>query len=622
MKKRSPITIAALLTVLCYATTESAFGRGGRGGGGGARMGGGGFSGGGMARPGGGFSGGMARPMPSPSINRSPSLSRAAPSVSRPSMPSNFGGSRPASSLGSGSLSTGSLGSRPFGPSSGGIGSGSHTAARPTLPSGGASQLPQFGGGAAGNRPATFDRPTQGQVSNFLNMPGGSNAARPGADGGGINHTTTGPGGNTIYRGDHGTVIKGDSGAVAIGGGTVTGPGGTTIGGAGAIGVKEGPAGGTHVAGKGVAGATNNGNTAVAGGSFSGSKGPGGATAGQGSGFIAGSGSQGAGIAAGSASGVRGPGGAAAGSVSGIGAINTGGDTRVAGGAAAGVRGPAGGAAGTAGGFRGSVDGGGFTGQAGAGSGIRGPAGNTWTNAGRASIVNGQIVAGARWGTVNGNFTHWGAFGPGWIAGYPGAWWPGKWAWGLTAWATTGWAVAGDYCGCYGEPMYYDYGEDVTYQDDTVYYGDQPVAAADQYYHQAMILAMRGLQPSASQDWLPLGVFGLVAEGQSQAEKVLQLAVNKDGILRGNLYDALSDTNTPVFGAVDKPTQRVALMMQGNDSVVLETGLYNLTNDESTALVHFDAVRRENRTLVRLQQPAEGQAAPATQAPSSAAQSF
>ena len=42
-----------------------------------------------------------------------------------------------------------------------------------------------------------------------------------------------------------------------------------------------------------------------------------------------------------------------------------------------------------------------------------------------------------------------------------------------------------------------------------------------------------------------------------------------------------------------------------NDSLVMEIGLYNLTNDEVPALIHFDADRREPRTLIRLKNPEE-----------------
>lgn len=174
-----------------------------------------------------------------------------------------------------------------------------------------------------------------------------------------------------------------------------------------------------------------------------------------------------------------------------------------------------------------------------------------------------------------------------------------------TAWAASGWGTAGSYCGCSGEGCYYDYGGNVTYEDGTVYYGDQPVATAEQYYDQAEQLADSG-QTAQNEEWMPLGVFAVITEPtQTQTDKVIQLAVNKEGVIRGNLHDALADKVIPLVGAVDKKTQRVAVKMEGNDSVVMETGLYNLTNDESPVLVHFSADREEGRTLIRLKQPEE-----------------
>jgi hypothetical protein len=236
------------------------------------------------------------------------------------------------------------------------------------------------------------------------------------------------------------------------------------------------------------------------------------------------------------------------------------------------------------------------------GAAIRGPGGNTVAAGRGASFVNGQFVGGARWSAVNGNFNRWGYFTPGWYGRYPGAWWPGRWAVAGTAWATAAWAFAGPYCGCTSEATYYDYGGNVTYDNGTVYYGDQPVASAEQYYAEAAQIAGAGQTPQ-NEEWLPLGVFAVTTEPtQTQTDKVVQLAVNKDGIIRGNLQDSLSDKVMPV---VDKKSQRVAMKLQGNDSLVVETGLYNLTNDEVPVLVHFAADRVEDRTLIRLKQPEE-----------------
>jgi hypothetical protein len=235
------------------------------------------------------------------------------------------------------------------------------------------------------------------------------------------------------------------------------------------------------------------------------------------------------------------------------------------------------------------------------GAAIRGPGGNVVAAGRGASFANGQFVGGRSWAAVNGNFAHWNYFTGGWFGRNLGAWWPGVW-WAGTAWATATWATAGDYCGCPGPGIYYDYGENVTYEGDTVYYGDESVASADDYYNQADELAASG-QKTENEDWLPLGVFAVVSDAeQTKTDRVVQLAVNKDGVIRGNMQDSLTDNVTPLVGAVDKETQRVAIRMEGNDKVVAETGLYNLTNDEVPILIHFGSDNRETRTLIRLKQ--------------------
>jgi hypothetical protein len=86
---------------------------------------------------------------------------------------------------------------------------------------------------------------------------------------------------------------------------------------------------------------------------------------------------------------------------------------------------------------------------------------------------------------------------------------------------------------------------------------------------------------------------------------VVQLALNKDGVLRGNYYNAVSDATTPVKGSLDKKTQRVAWTIGDKKDQVFETGLYNLTQDETTMLVHFGKDRTEQYKLFRVQQQQE-----------------
>jgi hypothetical protein len=189
-----------------------------------------------------------------------------------------------------------------------------------------------------------------------------------------------------------------------------------------------------------------------------------------------------------------------------------------------------------------------------------------------------------------------------WYSRYPGAWYPNAWA-NEDLWAAMSWDAMDGYFG-YGdtEPMYYDYGNTVTYQDNSVYMNGQDMGTADQYYDQAQTLADTGAQaqPADDQQWMPLGVFAMTHGDQTKANLILQLAVNKDGVIRGNYTATLTNDTKPVQGSVDKKTQRAAWTIGDNKDNVIETGIYNLTKDEAPALVHFGKDKTEQWVLVRL----------------------
>jgi hypothetical protein len=78
--------------------------------------------------------------------------------------------------------------------------------------------------------------------------------------------------------------------------------------------------------------------------------------------------------------------------------------------------------------------------------------------------------------------------------------------------------------------------------------------------------------------------------------------VNKQGVIRGNYTDNVTNKTQVVQGSVDKQTQRVAFTVGDDTTNVVETGLYNLTKDEAPCLLHFGADRTEQWLLVRLTQ--------------------
>ena len=189
----------------------------------------------------------------------------------------------------------------------------------------------------------------------------------------------------------------------------------------------------------------------------------------------------------------------------------------------------------------------------------------------------------------------------------PRAWRPAAWT-AAVFWTGATWGRLSAYCGYPPAPVVYDYGTTVVYEDNSVYYNGEPVATAEQYTEQAAAIADQGqqAQPTDKDEWVSLGVFGMVKGEETEANQIFQLAINKDGVLRGNYYDALSDSTLPVYGAVDKRTQRAAWTVGDRKDTVYETGVGNLTEDETTMLVHFGKDRTQQWTLIRLEQPDEG----------------
>jgi hypothetical protein len=214
-------------------------------------------------------------------------------------------------------------------------------------------------------------------------------------------------------------------------------------------------------------------------------------------------------------------------------------------------------------------------------------------------------VAVARGAAVRNSFNGYDMYGRDWHAANPGGWVPAAWTAGR-AWTPATWPAVGASLGWSGnvQPITYDYGNNVTYQDNQVYYGGQPVASADQYYQQAATLVQSAPPPDpAAPDWFPLGVFALVQKEQSDPHYVIQLAVNKSGTIGGNYSDLVGGSTLPIRGAVDKKTQRIAWVVGNNKDTVGEAGLYNLTQDEAPALIHVGKNKTQQWLLVRLKQP-------------------
>jgi hypothetical protein len=175
-------------------------------------------------------------------------------------------------------------------------------------------------------------------------------------------------------------------------------------------------------------------------------------------------------------------------------------------------------------------------------------------------------------------------------------------------WVVPAWGALAAYCAVTAPPIFYDYGGSVVIVNDIVYDSGQQVATVEQYAQQAEALADTGRQamPDANVEWQPLGVFGLIQGDEKTAQHIFQLAIDKSGVVRGNYYDAVADNTLPVFGSLDPKTQRVAWSIGEKKNIVFETGLNNLTQQQTGVLVHYGKERTQQMELVRLEQPAPG----------------
>jgi hypothetical protein len=105
-----------------------------------------------------------------------------------------------------------------------------------------------------------------------------------------------------------------------------------------------------------------------------------------------------------------------------------------------------------------------------------------------------------------------------------------------------------------------------------------------------------------------LGTFAITKDPKDvDPISAVQLAVNQQGVISGTVYNSETDEAYTVQGQVDQQTQRVAMRVGESDSLVVETGLYNLTQDEAPVLVHLGSEDVENWLLVRMEEPKEDQ---------------
>lgn len=207
-------------------------------------------------------------------------------------------------------------------------------------------------------------------------------------------------------------------------------------------------------------------------------------------------------------------------------------------------------------------------------------------------------------------------FSRGWYGHHHGAWGAG-WGWG-NPWNVANWGTTAAWLGLgAAAPAWGGYGP----TDTTIYDTDNELlntanveanvgqnlsteALAEQSAAAQKLAEQGALNVAQDEQFMPLGVFTLAPEDQTEATAMVQLAVSKQGVLRGTYYDLLSDTDQPIQGSVDKQTQRAAWTVGGK--VTFQTALPVLTEASGPVSVHYENGQSRQWVLARYEkEPSE-----------------
>ena len=240
----------------------------------------------------------------------------------------------------------------------------------------------------------------------------------------------------------------------------------------------------------------------------------------------------------------------------------------------------------------------------GMGAGDIGAPGNNAAQAASGTYYHSPTALTAQSTALRGAAATYPAYGAGMYGAYPNAWAPRSLA-ATSVYANPGYGAVAATMGLAANPMPYDYGSNVVAQPNNVYVNGDSAGTPEDYSNQASQLAATGqsAQPDDDTNWTPLGVFAIVEGDQTSSNDTFQLAVNPDGILRGNYHNISSDDLENLAGSVDKTTQRAAWTIGSDKYPIYDAGIANLTKDATPLLVHTAPGQSRQMSLIRLPQP-------------------
>lgn len=86
-------------------------------------------------------------------------------------------------------------------------------------------------------------------------------------------------------------------------------------------------------------------------------------------------------------------------------------------------------------------------------------------------------------------------------------------------------------------------------------------------------------------DWLTLGSFSLMTGSGDPGTRIVQLSIDKQGNIRGSLYDMITNNTNNVVGLIDKNTQQARWTLDSNRELTFVTTLDQLTQPQGVVNV-------------------------------------
>lgn len=133
------------------------------------------------------------------------------------------------------------------------------------------------------------------------------------------------------------------------------------------------------------------------------------------------------------------------------------------------------------------------------------------------------------------------------------------------------------------------------------YHSHGPVVVYQPVPYDALFVSRPGvvIDPAVGQ-WMPLGQFSLMLGPADSSTRMLDLAVDRLGHIRGSYYDMVSGVSHNVAGIVDGRTQYAQWSLESNRGLTFYTPLGEMMQPQGLVYVQLPSGERQQWQLVRM----------------------